>query len=130
LSISKLARSPALESLRVHVIVGRARAQLSQDDLAQHAGVSRPTISRIERGVGDASIDVVQRIADALNVTVAELFTPLRTDKISDDEIQRRIASSKDDYVDADALLNALEETGDASATQRYSRAGRPAVAR
>ena len=131
MSATKLARAPALESLRVHVIVGRARSRLSQDDLAQRAGVSRPTISRIERGVGDASIDVVQRIADALNVTVAELFAPLPSGRVGDDDIQRRIATPKGDYIDADALVEATDEaTGATPAPQRYSRAGRPAMAR
>ncbi|MBV8748740.1 MAG: helix-turn-helix transcriptional regulator, partial [Candidatus Eremiobacteraeota bacterium] len=43
-------RATALESLRANVIVGRARAHLSQDALAERAGISRPTVSRIERG--------------------------------------------------------------------------------
>lgn len=131
MSTTKLARAPALEFLRVHVIVGRARARLSQDELAQRAGVSRPTISRIERGIGDASIEVVQRIADVLSVTVADLFAPLRTGATGDDEIERRLASSKDEYIDADELVKALAETGDdAPSDRRYSRAGRRPVAR
>jgi transcriptional regulator with XRE-family HTH domain len=125
------ARAPALEFLRVNVIVGRAHARLSQDELAQRASVSRPTISRIERGVGDVSIDVVQRIADALDLTVADLFVQPRSARGDDDELRRRAADPDSEFGDARALLEAVDEAAGASLDeQRYSRAGRPAVAR
>ena len=47
---SSSARAPAREVLRVNVIVGRARARLSQEELADRAGISRPTLSRRTRG--------------------------------------------------------------------------------
>lgn len=128
-------RAPALEALRVNLIVGRARSRLSQEDLAERAQVSRPTISRIERGAGDVKIDVVQRIADALGVTVADLFVPASTECVDDAEIARRAADAREDFIDADALLEAIDESlgkkpAAADEVQRYSRAGRPAVAR
>lgn len=122
-------RSPALESLRVRTIIGRARARLSQSELALRACVSRPTISRIERGVGDAGIDVIQRIADVLGVTVADLVAPLHTGPIETAELERRFNAPVSEFVDADALLEALSEA-EIAGSERYSRAGRPSVAR
>ena len=99
-------RAPALEALRVNVIIGRARSRLSQTELAERAGVSRPTISRIERASGDVGIDVIQRIADALGVAVADLFISANAVSVDEDEL-----------------------LGDRS-IERYSQAGRPPMAR
>jgi transcriptional regulator with XRE-family HTH domain len=129
---NNLARAPALEALRVNVIVGRARARLSQDQLAERAGISRPTISRLERAAGDVGIEVVQRIADALGTTVADLFVPPSADRVADDELARRASAGDEEFVDANALLAAVDEAADrpTPAIDRYSKAGRPPVAR
>jgi transcriptional regulator with XRE-family HTH domain len=126
------ARAPALEALRVNVIVGRAKARLSQDELATRANVSRPTISRIERAAGDVGIEIVQRIADALNTSVADLFVPVGEDRVDDAELARRAATPKEEFVDARALLEALDEADDAPTREirRYSRRGRRPLAR
>jgi transcriptional regulator with XRE-family HTH domain len=124
-----------MESLRVNVIVGRARARLSQEQLAARAGISRPTVSRIERGSKDVGVDVVQRIADALGVTVCDLFIPPSTTRVDDAEIARRAAAPDDQFGDAREILKAVDEANEASdgeprEFERYSRAGRPPVAR
>ncbi|TPK66262.1 MULTISPECIES: helix-turn-helix transcriptional regulator [unclassified Mesorhizobium] len=51
----------------------RARG-LSQEELAHHAGIDRTYISALERNVYNASIDVVDRLAEVLGVDVAELL--------------------------------------------------------
>lgn len=122
------ARAPAREALRVNTIVGRARKRLSQADLAERAGVSRPTISRIERATADVGIDVVQRIADALDVTVAELFVPPSRDPVDDAELARRAASPASEFIDEEDLFRTLDEAA-GPPVERYSRAGRPRVA-
>jgi transcriptional regulator with XRE-family HTH domain len=125
-------RLPALEALRVNVIVGRAQARLSQEQLAQRAGVSRPTISRIERSAADVRVGVVQRIADALGVSVADLFDPEidgNVDDITDDELAARLAEGPEAFLEAGAFLDALDEAAGRK-IERYSRAGRPAFDR
>jgi transcriptional regulator with XRE-family HTH domain len=129
------ARAPALETLRVNVIVGRARARLSQQQLAERAGISRPTVSRLERGVGDVGIDAVQRIADALGIAIADLFVPPSSTGVDDTELARRAAAPNSEFGDARELLKALDEANDrrrqgSTPLERYSRAGRPPVAR
>lgn len=132
-AITNSARAPALEALRVNVIVGRAQARLSQDELAQRANVSRQTISRIERAATDVGIEVVERIAQALGATIADLLVPASAERVADDELARRAASPREDNVDARALLDAVDEAAGRPAgreIQRFSRAGRPPVPR
>ena len=125
--------SPAVEALRVNVVVERAIARLSQAQLAERAGISRPTLSKIERGVApDVSIGIIQRIADALGRSVADLLVPPpdmhRAE--SDEEIAQRMATATAaDFVDVDVLLAAIDEA-DAVPRKRYSNAGRPRLAR
>ena len=125
--------SPAVEALRVNVVVERAIARLSQAQLAERAGISRPTLSKIERGVApDVSVGIIQRIADALGTSVANLLVlPPDMDRVeSDEEIAQRMATATDaDFVDVDVLLAAIDEA-DAVPRKRYSNAGRPRLAR
>ncbi|TGQ15964.1 MULTISPECIES: helix-turn-helix transcriptional regulator [unclassified Mesorhizobium] len=51
----------------------RARG-LSQEELAHRAGIDRTYISALERNVYNASIDVVDRLAEVLGADVAELL--------------------------------------------------------
>jgi len=127
------ARGTALEALRVNVIVGRAKARLSQAELAQRANVSRQTISRIERAATDVGIEVVERIANALETTIAELFVPVGTERVDDGELARRAVTPREDFVDARALLAAVDEAAGRTTggeIERFSRAGRRAVPR
>ena len=123
-------RATGLESLRANLIAGRARARLSQDALAERAGISRPTVSRIERGAADdVGLDVIQRIADALDLSVADLFISPSSADVDDAELARRAAAADDEFVDAEAVLDAVDEAA-GRPRERYSRAGRPPVAR
>ena len=47
---------------------------LSQTELAEAVGIKQATVSRIEKGVNNPSLDVAERIAVALGVNVVELF--------------------------------------------------------
>jgi transcriptional regulator with XRE-family HTH domain len=52
----------------------RVSRGISSERLATDAGVDRAYVSRIERAVANASIDVLERIARVLGVEMAELF--------------------------------------------------------
>jgi transcriptional regulator with XRE-family HTH domain len=53
---------------------------LSQDDLAYEAGVSRSYLSQLEKGSFYASLKIIGRLAEALEVEPAELLKlPPRT---------------------------------------------------
>lgn len=47
---------------------------ISQDDLAYEAGISRSYLSQIEKGVFYASLRMIGRLAEALQVEPAELL--------------------------------------------------------
>lgn len=52
----------------------RVRRGISSENLAAESGVDRAYVSRIERAVANPTIDVLERIAGALEVGIGELF--------------------------------------------------------
>lgn len=52
----------------------RAGMDMSQDDLAKKVGVSRQTISSVEKGDYNPTINLCIAICKALNKTLDELF--------------------------------------------------------
>jgi ribosome-binding protein aMBF1 (putative translation factor) len=71
----------------------RTRLKIPQDDLARRAGFHRSYISDIERGARNVSLKSIEKLADALGISVLTLFadldsktgsTPLRSDEMVD----------------------------------------------
>ncbi len=56
----------------------RADRSLTQEQLAELAGLDRKTISRVENGHYSPSLDNVWALADALNVEAYSLLIPNR----------------------------------------------------
>mgnify|MGYP002619977888 CR=1 FL=1 len=52
----------------------RVKARLSQEELALRSGLDRTYISGCERGVRNPSLVSVEKIAEALGVSVSEFF--------------------------------------------------------
>ena len=52
----------------------RASQGLSQEALAQKSGLHRTYIGGIERGERNVSLENIQKIAQALNIAIAQLF--------------------------------------------------------
>ncbi|MGQ0589111.1 MAG: helix-turn-helix domain-containing protein [Sphingosinicella sp.] len=52
----------------------RQERGIGQEKFALEHGIDRTYVSGIERGVRNPTITVVQRLADALEVPIAELF--------------------------------------------------------
>jgi transcriptional regulator with XRE-family HTH domain len=57
------------------VAAHRKRGGMTQESLAEHAGVSIDTVRKIETGVSGASFPMIEKIAIALSVDAAELFS-------------------------------------------------------
>jgi CheY-like chemotaxis protein/DNA-binding XRE family transcriptional regulator len=79
--------------LGIAVKAWRSRLKIPQDDLAKRAGFHRSYISDIERGSRNVSIKSIEKLADALGISVLTLFadmdnkaasTPLRSDEMVD----------------------------------------------
>ena len=122
-------RSPSIELLGGNLVFERARAGLSQTALAKAAGVTRQTISEIERAGTNPTIDVLDKIVSALGISMERLFVQHVSGLVDDEELARRRASGRDDTVDARALLDAVDESA-GRAPRRYSPAGRPRLGR
>lgn len=52
----------------------RAARGVSQERLAADTGIDRAYVSEIEREQGNATVDLLDRLADLLGVGIAELF--------------------------------------------------------
>jgi transcriptional regulator with XRE-family HTH domain len=53
----------------------RETRNLTQKDLALLAGVSQPTIAHIEKNTKDPSVETLNKIANALDIHIATLFS-------------------------------------------------------
>lgn len=52
----------------------RVARGMSSEALAAEAGVDRVYLGRIERGIANPTVDVLERLASTLEIEVAELF--------------------------------------------------------
>lgn len=52
----------------------RVKQGLSQENLAVDAQIDRTYVSRLERGLENPTVAVLERIAEALNAKIIELF--------------------------------------------------------
>lgn len=67
---------PTVEySLSERIKYLREQRHLTQKDLAQLAKVSQPTIAHIEKGNKDPSVETLNKIAAALDIHIATLFS-------------------------------------------------------
>jgi transcriptional regulator with XRE-family HTH domain len=64
----------AIKSFAAHLRMLREKAGLSQQELADYAGVSKLTIQRIENAKYSATLDTLVSIAEALNTTLKKLL--------------------------------------------------------
>ena len=55
----------------------RRNKDLTQEKLAELAGISVDFVSLIERGLSSPSFDTIQKLADILEVKFEEFFEPL-----------------------------------------------------
>jgi transcriptional regulator with XRE-family HTH domain len=63
------------------IIAGlRRTARLSQEELAESAGIHRTYVSQIERGLKSPTIVMLFRLARALNTTPSRIVKQLETD--------------------------------------------------
>ena len=69
-------RVSAREVLAVNMVALRKEVGWSQEDLAFKAQLHRTFIAHVERQVRNISLDNIEKIADALGVSVAVLLHP------------------------------------------------------
>src|SRR5688500_16478820 len=90
----------------------RERLRVSQEELATRAGMQRSYIADVERGARNISLRNVEKLAEALRISVGALFSacgdnagaePLTTDQMVD------ILLVEDQHKDAELTLEALK---------------------
>lgn len=52
----------------------REQKKISQEELAFRAGLHRTYISDVERGQRNVSLENIEKIANALNITIEDIF--------------------------------------------------------
>lgn len=62
------------ESFGQRVKLLRKGKGLSQEDLAEKSGLNRPYISAIEQGKRNVSLEVIEKLAEALEIAIKEFF--------------------------------------------------------
>ena len=93
----------------------RTKKNISQGELAEMIGVHATHISRYERNLTSPSVDVMKKIAEALNVTADQLIygdaQQKAKDKIQDNELLNMFTRvqtlQKDDVHCVKSMLNA-----------------------
>src|SRR5665213_2932251 len=108
--VQPIAHPPSREILSGNLIIARARARISQSALAEAAGVTRQTISDIERGAANVTLDVLDKLVEALGISIDRLFEPPFRGVVDDDELLRRRNTPRDDFVDARDLHTSIDE--------------------
>lgn len=61
--------------VRKRIIELRKAAELSQTQLAALAGISQPSLSSIEKGYSQATVQTIEGICQALGITLADFFS-------------------------------------------------------
>lgn len=120
-----IVRPPSREILSGNLIVARARARISQSALAEVAGITRQTISDIERGAANVTLDILDKIVAALGISIDRLFEPPFRGVVDDDELIRRRNAPRQDFVDARDLHVAIDEAA-GRPTSGYRASRRP----
>ncbi len=105
----------------------RRRRGLTQEDLAEAAGLSVDMISKIEVGATGARFPSIERLANAVGVDPAELFTSdIRNGSMSRGafgEISEKLSSlPESDLVWISALLDVALQRGQEQSTARSKR--------
>ena len=57
--------------------IERIKQEISQEKLAELAGLHRTTLGTIENGKTSPTLDSIARIANALNLTISELLVDI-----------------------------------------------------
>lgn len=73
---------PAAQTLARSLKRRRLERALSLSELARRSGVSKATLSALERGIGNPSVDTVWALAQALSIPFGDLFEDAEEDVI------------------------------------------------
>jgi len=96
--------------LGVAIKTERSVQGLSQEELAERAGLHRTYVSDVERGARNPSIVSIEKVAQALKLSVSALFERACSGRRSRDAVE--ILLVEDDPHDVELTTRAFEEAG------------------
>ena len=96
--------------LGVAIKTERSVLGISQEELAERAGLHRTYVSDVERGARNPSIASVEKLAEALKLSVSALFERAGSGRGSRDAVE--ILLVEDDPHDVDLTTRAFEKAG------------------
>ena len=73
----------------------RKKCWLSQNGLAERAGVSQTHLRRVELGEADITIGHLQLLCDAMNITLKEFFDESRSEDNTQPQFQSFLQSKR-----------------------------------
>lgn len=117
----------ALDVVATRIRILRLEKGWSQEHLAEAAGLSRDAISRIERGDRQPSLDTLQRIANALEVTLSSLVDPAKPPAAGTGARRTSALLLPEEPLApwiAQALITAIRTIAEASVKERDRRSG------
>jgi transcriptional regulator with XRE-family HTH domain len=95
-----VSRAPTFREIGERIRETRTKRGLSQNDLAEAIGVTRPVVTKIENGAKATNSVEIRKIADYLGVSVEEL-----TASIQDESLAMRFRKSSDSQAFLDSVL-------------------------
>jgi XRE family transcriptional regulator, aerobic/anaerobic benzoate catabolism transcriptional regulator len=107
-----------LLSLGQRVREFRNRRGLTRKQVSQEADVSERHLAQLESGEGNISVVLLQRIAEALNVPIADLFVPQTEEPIEKRLIQRFLERLPQHHLE-DVVFHLMRDFGDEEKTRR-----------
>ena len=86
----------------------RSELGLSQEDLAEKAGLHRTYVSDVERGTRNLSLESIEKLARALDLSVARLFAAAGTDEDARQSVE--VLLVEDQQEDVELTLRAFQK--------------------
>ena len=75
-----------------HVMSWRRHRGLTQEDLAERSRLSRPYLSKLEKGKADPALSVVRRLSAALDISIGQLTEDVPPSRSLSREVMDRLA--------------------------------------
>jgi len=83
----------------------RKKLSLTQEELAEKAGITANFLGHIERGTKKARLDTIEKLASALEIPIGTLFSKVKYVPKKEDLLLKKLVSAVRDKEPADKKL-------------------------
>ncbi len=85
--------------------IERKKLGLTQEELAEKAGITANFLGHIERGTKKARLDTIERLANALGIPVGNLFSEVKYQPKKEDLLTKKLVAAVRDKEPRDKKL-------------------------